>query len=181
MKWFEEIIKKIPIIDIFMLLFIATSILLFNPFDLIGTLKMGLFVEKYQIFFGISFIISSSFLTIVILKYLISFVKRFIINPFLTRYNVKKLSKEEIEFLSEYFYSEESKKFLISSYAPWSNGYTNSLMGKHIIYWSGGSSALVEVIGMEQCVPFNITHHAYKFLNKTIKKTKEINNKRRKR
>lgn len=166
MKWLEEIIKKIPIIDIFTLLFIATSILLFNPIDLIETLKMELFVEKYQIFFGILFIISSSFLAIVILKHLINFIKKIFVNPFLTRYNVKNLSKEEIEFLKRYFYSEKVNKFLKSSYAPWSNGYTNSLMEKQIIYWSGGSSALAQVIGMEQCVPFNITEHAYKFLNK---------------
>jgi hypothetical protein len=131
---------------------------------------MELFVEKYQIFFGISFILSTAFLVLVIARKAYNSIYKNIILHISIKNNIKNLSQEEMEYLENYFYNSKDNKYLLSSYAPFSNGLTTSLLNKNILYWSGGRQAAATKINYQMCVPFNLTTCAYKHLNNSIVK-----------
>jgi hypothetical protein len=157
------LLKRIPLLEIAILASISIYILLFNPYGIIGKLKMEAFIEKYQIFFGVIFIVSIAYIFIQIIKKIYKLLNMLFRYIYLNK-SLNDLTKEELAFLVKYFYNRDVKDFILSAYAPISNGYTSLLSKKGIIYYSGGASALLEFVDSNPCFPYNLNKRAYTYL-----------------
>lgn len=170
MKFTKEnllnILQNIPFIEIVFILFFSSYLLLFNPFDIIVMFGMEEFVLKYSLYFGITFIITFSYLVLQISKKSYVWIKYNPIYNAKIKRNVANLTSDETQFIKHYFFDDSTKKLSITSNLPYSNGITTLLVGKKIIYWSGGRTAISH--GHDMRVPFNLTRIAFETLRREL-------------
>lgn len=176
MELLKILIGKFKLKELFAIIWWTSLIIILLPNNIMDYLKILIIREKYQMYISLSFIITSAYYVINILKYVVKFLIKILFNEkkIAIKYMINEMSKDEMTLLFEAFHDKDNNEFKSCGYINFSDGRKTPLESKYIIYLASNMSSTDVLNNGFYAFAYNLQPYAREFLNKSIKENNII-------